>query len=130
MTIPYFTFLTGHSSATPSECTSPNIRLVLLLPAPALYSWLLRRNVGRMVARIRAKIWLTSFEGRFSPARHHASLPSNLTKDCTRSSSLRSTTKRRCAPTLASLRWPLATPTPCSGRWLLTFHNIFKDVVG
>ena len=82
----------------PSECTavyinpaplSPGfISAVSVLPAPALYLWFLRRNVWFLVARNRAKIWLTSFAGRFSPARHHGSLPSNLTKDCTRSSSL------------------------------------------
>ena len=61
---------------------------VFLLPAPSLYSRLLRRNVWKMVARIRAKTWSIGSIGRFSPARHHESLPSILTKDCTRSSSL------------------------------------------
>jgi hypothetical protein len=59
----------------PSECTSPDIRLVFLLPAPSLYSRLLRCNVWKMVARIRAKTWSIGSTGRFSPARHHGALP-------------------------------------------------------
>ena len=69
---------------TPSECTSPDIRLVSLLPAPSLYSWFLRRNVWFMVARNRAKIWFGGSIGRFSPARHHGALPAFGTKDCSR----------------------------------------------
>ena len=75
----------GSQSFT-SECTRQDLSLVFLLPAPSLYSRLLRRNVRKMVARIRAKIWSIGSTGRFSPARHHGSLPSILTKDCTRSS--------------------------------------------
>jgi hypothetical protein len=83
--------------SAPSECTgvyinpaprSPGFMSpVFLLPAPSLYSWLLRCNVWRMVARIRAKTWSIGSTGRFSPARHHESLPSILKKDCTRSRS-------------------------------------------
>jgi hypothetical protein len=132
-------YYTGrHSSATPSECTSPDIRLVFLLPAPSLYSRLLRRNVWKMVARIRAKTWSIGSTGRFSPARHHGSLPSNLTKDCSRSRSelryetvvgslltkcshaLYEITKRRSVvpPPLRSSAGPLAFGQPaCSERF-------------
>jgi hypothetical protein len=63
-------------SLVPSECARWNKYLALLLPAPSLYSRLLRRNVWRMVARIRAKTWSIGSTGRFSPARHHGAFPS------------------------------------------------------
>jgi len=40
-----------------------------------------------MVARNRAETCLDGSIGRFPPARHHESLPSNPKKDCTRSRS-------------------------------------------
>jgi hypothetical protein len=74
---------TGHPSP-PSECTSPDIRLVFLLPVLRLYLRLLRRNVRNMVARNRAKIWIYVSVGRFSPARHHGGLTSHTSKDSSR----------------------------------------------